>query len=249
MKVEDKLLRYKEITVPSAREEAIKQTIDASKSIIKMKEQVVPYYEFLFTQLKLVQKRWWTFQLLILILLWRIIPLFAETDSIQRILGVSASLFIILAVPELWKNRNYKSIEIEATCYYSLRQIYAARMTLFGIVDVLLITLFCGISSTSFNLSMEELFVQFLFPMTITACICFAILCNKYRFNEFIAIGMCIIWNVLWLLFIQNETAYSLITMQVWIGLFVAALAFLLFTIYKTLAECNYYEEVKVKWN
>mgnify|MGYP006990195710 CR=1 FL=1 len=65
--------------------------------------------------------------------IWCYLPIIVATVqcSKQRILGVVASLFIILIIPELWKNQTYQSMEIEATSYYSLRQIYAARMSLF----------------------------------------------------------------------------------------------------------------------
>ena len=119
-------------------------------------------------------------------------------------------------------------------------------MTLFGIVDVVFITLFCSMASTTLNLALSVLLTQFLFPMVITACICFGVLCSKHCFNEFAAIGMCIIWSALWWLLILNKTVYALITMPVWIGLFGIALAFLFFTIHRTLNSCNNYWEVNL---
>lgn len=57
-------------------------------------------------------------------------------------MGTLAPLFVVLVLPELWKNRSSGALEIECTAYYSLRQIYAARMVLFGLVDLALLTLF-----------------------------------------------------------------------------------------------------------
>lgn len=37
---------------------------------------------------------------------------------IQRSLGVIASLFVILVIPEFWKNCSNKSMEIEAVSYF-----------------------------------------------------------------------------------------------------------------------------------
>ena len=51
-------------------------------------------------------------------------------------MGVVATLFVILIIPELWKNRSCECMEIEATSYYSLKQVYATRMLLFGVTDV-----------------------------------------------------------------------------------------------------------------
>lgn len=248
MPFEEKLKSYKKTARISAREDAIKRTIHMSKAAFYASEQdkVMPYHEFLLAQFKMIQKRWWGFQFLILLLFWISFPLLVEIEAVQRSMGVTASLFIILVIPELWKNQNNQSMEIEAASYYSLRQIYAARMTLFGIVDVVFITLFCGLASTALNLALSVLLTQFLFPMAITACICFGILCSKHHFNQFAAIGMCIIWSAFWWLLILNDTIYTWITMPLCVGLFGIALAFLSFAIHRTLNSCNNYWEVNL---
>ncbi|MCI6868809.1 MAG: hypothetical protein MR871_12850 [Lachnospiraceae bacterium] len=248
MTFEEKLENYRKTAQIQAREDAIQRTIQMSKAAFYAAEQdqVMSYHEFLFAQFKMIQKRWWGFQFLILLLFWISFPLSIEIEAAQKSMGVTASLFTILIIPELWKNRNSQSMEIEAASYYSLRQIYAARMTLFGIVDVALITLFCGVASTTLNLALSELLTQFLFPMVITACICFGILCSKHPFTEFVAIGMCMIWGVFWWLLILNETIYTWITVPVWIGLFGIALVFLCFAVYRILNSCNNYWEVNL---
>lgn len=248
MKFEEKLKTYKKAIQLPIKEESIQKTIQMSKAAFYASEQdrIMPYYEFLLAQFKIIQKRWWGFQFLILLLFWISFRFSVEMEAVQRSMGVTASLFIILVIPELWKNRNSQSMEIEAASYYSLRQIYAARMTLFGIVDVGLITLFCGLASATLNLAMSELLTQFLFPMVVTACICFGFLCSKHYFSEFAAIGMCTIWSVLWWALILNEAIYTWITMPVWIGLIGIGLAFLAFTIHRVLNSCNIYWEVNL---
>lgn len=248
MTFEEKIKIYKKAVQAPAKEEAIQRTIQVSKAAFYANEQdkVMPYHEFLLAQFGIIQKRWWGFQFLILLLFWISFRLSVEMEAVQRSLGVTASLFIILVIPELWKNRDSGSMEIEATSYYSLRQIYAARITLFGIVDVVLVTLFCGLASATLHLAMSELLTQFLFPMVVTACICFGVLCSRHHFSEFAAIGMCMIWSVLWWLLILNETIYMRITMPVWAGLLGIALAFLTFVIHRTLNSCNNYWEVNL---
>lgn len=248
MTFEEKLKIYKKAGQIPVKEEAIQRTVQMSKAAFYSSEQdkVMPYHEFLLSQFGIIQKRWWCLQFLILLLFWISFRLSLEMEAVQRSLGVTASLFIILVIPELWKNRDSQSMEIEAASYYSLRQIYAARMTLFGIVDVVLVTLFCGLASATLNLAMAQLLTQFLFPMAVTACICFGVLCSKLHFSEFAAIGMCMIWSVLWWLLILNEAIYMRITMPVWIGLLGIALVFLTFAVYRTLNSCNNYWEVNL---
>ena len=71
----------------------------------------------------------------LLMLLWSCLPVASESDSLKRIMGIAACAFVILMIPELWKNRASGSMEIEASAYYSLRRVYAARMLLFGMAD------------------------------------------------------------------------------------------------------------------
>ena len=120
-------------------------------------------------------------------------------------MGVEAALFIILIIPEFWKSQTYQSMEIETASYFSLRQIYSARMLLFGIVDILLITFFCWLSFAALNVTLSQILVQFIFPMAVTACICFGMLCSKHPFSETVAVMMCIGWSGIWMFIVSRE--------------------------------------------
>ncbi len=137
-------------------------------------------------------------------------------------------------------------ITIEAASYYSLRRIYAARMLLFGIVDIILITIFCTSAATRMNLMFSQLLIQFLFPMTVTTVICFGILCSRYPFGETAAMMMCIAWSAVWLGIILNEKIYAAITFPLWLTFIGIAFVFLAFTVYRTLCSCDHYWEVKI---
>lgn len=186
MDLEKKLKDYGESVKIIPDEQKVTETIRKSMETYCLAEQerFLTYWEFLWTQLQLIRKRWWLFQLLLLILLWAVLPTIKTEQLVQRIFGVSASLFIILIIPELWKNQACQSMEIEAASYYSLRRIYAARMLLFGIVDIILITIFCTSAAVRMDLMFSQFLVQFLFPMTVTAAICFGVLCSRYPFGE-----------------------------------------------------------------
>lgn len=135
-------------------------------------------------------------------------------------------------------------MQIEATCLYSLRQIYAARIFLFGIVDLFMISLFCITLRGSVNLALSEIVIQFLFPAVVTACICFGALCSNSRVNEGTSIILCLLWSGIWWFIINNETIYVLITLPVWYALFGTAVVFLIGAIYKTIFDCNKFWEV-----
>ena len=62
--------------------------------------------EFLFQQSRYIRKRWWLLQAGVLMALWLLLRATASGFYIQRYLGVAASLFGILVLPEMWKNRS-----------------------------------------------------------------------------------------------------------------------------------------------
>lgn len=247
MDLEKKLRDYGKSIKITPDEQKVRETIKKSMESYCLAEQerFLTYWEFLWAQLRLIRKRWWLFQLFLLILLWAVLPTIKTEQLVQRIFGMAASLFIILIIPELWKNQTCQSMEIEAASYYSLRQIYAARMLLFGIVDIVLITLFCTSAAVRMELMFSQLLVQFLFPMTVTAAVCFGVLCSRYPFSETAAMMLCIAWNAVWLGIILNEKIYAAVTFPLWLAFVGAAFVFLAITVYRTLRGCDHYWEVK----
>ncbi len=246
MKGEKQAKMSKRVIKVKPHEEKIKETILKSKSAFLMTEQekVLSYREFLWIQLKVIKKRWWVLQSLILLALWIALVSVNDEIYIQRSMGIVATLFVILVIPELWKNRSCGCMEIEATSYYSLKQVYAARMLLFGITDLFLVTLFLGIVSTRLHFELLELVIQFLFPLCVTACICFGILCSRYFFNETVAIVSCVLWSAIWLFIVLNESIYPVIAIPIWLVFLSVAILFLAFSIYRILKSCDNYLEV-----
>ncbi|MFR3530693.1 MAG: hypothetical protein ACLTTZ_09395 [Lachnospiraceae bacterium] len=245
MRFKEKNLAYRKIIPVEIQEEKVQETIRKSKEAFFLSEQkrLLSFHEFIWSQFRLIKYRWWVCQLAVLFLLWTILVSVQEDYYIQRSMGIIASLFVILIMPEMWKNRMYQSMEIESSTYYSLRRIYAARMILFGAADTLFLTLFIGLTVSFLDVAITDLLIQFLFPMTITACVCFRALSSK-QINEAGAVTLCVLWSAIWLLVILNEAIYRWITVPVWIGLLAAALLYLGIAVYRVLKSCFMYWEV-----
>lgn len=246
MNLEEQLMAYKKGGLIEPHEGRIQETIRKSREAFFASEQerMLSYHEFLWSQFGLVRKRWWVLQALLLILLGTMLVSAYEDSYVQRGLGVMASIFVILIIPEFWKNRSCRCMEIEEASYYSLRQVYAARMVLFGIADLLLLTVFCGTMTMGLNIEFTRLLVQFLLPMLVAACICFGMLCSKYMVNETVAIISCILWCAVWLAITLNEKIYTIITLPVWLICIGVSICFLCIAIWRTLKDCDNYWEV-----
>lgn len=247
MDIEKMLVHLGDAQRISSREEMIKRTVKSSEEVFFKNEEnrLLRWGEFLLSQAWLIQKRWWLLQMGLLMLLWSCLPAASESDSLKRIMGIAACAFVILMIPELWKNRASGSMEIEASAYYSLRRVYAARMLLFGMADIILAASFCAVASVTIHVALYDMLTQFLFPMAVTACICFALLSSIRGFSETAAVVMCILWSGIWLLLTLNDDIFEAVSPPIWAVLFMAAAALLGLALYRAVASCNKYLEVK----
>ncbi len=123
MNQKEKIKKYRESIQVEASEEKIQETICKSKNAFFMAEQerMLSYHDFLWTQLRVIQKRWWVLQFMILVALWIALSSIHDEIYLKRSMGVVATLFVILIIPELWKNRSCECMEIEAASYLFIK--------------------------------------------------------------------------------------------------------------------------------
>lgn len=209
-------------------------------------KNMLSYHQFLNIQLKQIQKRWWVLQafLLIMICFW----IHSDRDGyyVNRSLGIAGAMFIIFLVPELWKNEKNKCLEIEMSSYFSIRQIYAARICILGIVDIFMITVFGVVVHFACDQPVYSIVFQFLLPMVVTASICFKTLDGKNALNSGCAIIMCFIWVGIWWGITSIGGIYDAVIYPIWAVVLMAAIIYLIITIKQFFDNCNKYWEVRL---
>lgn len=240
MNLEKMMQNYKTEAKVIPREEKILETIQKSKEIMMevQSEHTMSYGEFLFSQFRLIRKRWWMLQAALLIMTFFLMNYLDDSEYLMRTLGTSSVLFIVMIIPEFWRNKESDSLQIEAACLYSLRQIYSARVFLIGVADVFMITLFMFVCCVGMRMQFMDILVQFLFPMVVAAGICFAML-NSSALNEAASMLGCFLWSVIWWMVTMNDFIYAKITFPVWSILFGLASCFLIGAVYKAIHDCN----------
>lgn len=232
-------------------EEKIRQTIARSKEAFYECESAWPlsHWEFLSLQSRYIKKRWWVLQGGLLTALLILLYLSESDFSIQRSLGVAAPAFVLLALPELWKNRSSSAMEVEGSTFYTLRQIYAARLTLFAGVDLTLLSLFfLGVSCTG-RITLWELLIQFLLPCNVTCCICFFCLYSAKHGSEGFSMLLSGIWTAAWELLLLNDSVYLTISSPLWCLMLALSIVFLGVSIWHGQRRWNQTWEVKPLWN
>lgn len=222
------------------REPVIKDVISRCKDVdIGQNNIRASYFEFLYGQCKFIKKKWWGLQGCALALLWILLNDMGDSESIGRIMGAFSVIFVILIIPEIWKNRRCSAIEIEKSSFYSLRQICSARLLLFAIVDLVMVTAFFVITLNTIQISFYSIIINFLIPFNVSSSICFRLLYSKWYESEYIAVCASMVWVIIWSVIIKNDLVYHIIAEPLWIGLVLISFGYLVFCVYKLQQNCE----------
>ncbi len=250
-----KLAVQKEADALAAREYMdssahMEQTVLAARSAYCEAEAARPLtrFEFLMEQSRYIRKRWWILQALLLAALGWMLIRAGSGFYAARSMGIAGSAFTVLILPELWKNRSCGATEVEGAAYYSLRQIYAARLTLFAMADLLLLTAFGGVAVTAGGIPVTDLTVQFLLPFNVTCCICFQTLYSRRMQSEIFSVFLCGCWIAVWVEIVLGRL-YERITFPVWYGLLALSAAYLLFCVARGQRNLHKLLEAEPVWN
>lgn len=229
----------------------LQETIEKSKAAFYETEvkSFLSHREFLCQQGRYIQKRWWMLQGLLLLSLWLLLDFSKAGPYAQKCMGAAAPLFAIFLLPELWKNRNLHATEIEGAAYFSLRQIYAARIFLFALVDAGLLGLFSLAAVLTGNVPIETLIGQFFLPYFVTCCICFRTFYHKRAVSDVFALLLCLVWCFVWIHFILDENLYDAVSLPIWMAATAASALYLGCCIYRGQKNFQKLWEEKTVWN
>lgn len=226
--------------------EKLLHTVEKSKAAFYEREEAdsVSWPEFVYWQSGYIRKRWWVLQAVLLLALWGVLAVTEQIGNVSRVMGTVAPLFVVLLVPELWRSRTYHTEEVEGASYFSVRQIYGARLLLFAMVDVALLSVFCVATSFTLRITLREMMIQFFLPFNVSCCICFRALCSRRAESEYAALGLCGLWTVIWVQIMLRENIYGIITLPVWEGAVLLSMGYLVYSIYRVLRDCEDFAEV-----
>lgn len=223
------------------RKEAEQQTIKACQDIqktwvLQKRDARASYFEFLYTQSKFIKKRWWIMQGAALFFLWFWMKNYAEDlQSMIRLMGVIATVFVVLIIPEFWKSRRNAAIEIEQASFYTLHQVCSARTLLFAAADLFGMLVFLAVTYHTVPISFYNLIIHFLLPINVAACICFRLLYSKQEDSEYLAIFLCLVWSGIWLIIVANDVIYQKIAGSLLGAFTVLSFVYLIFCIRRSL--------------
>ncbi len=211
------------------RPEAVERAAEAAirEFYASQSRREISYFDFLLTQARTVQKRWWLIQAALLAALWCLLSLPGSARDVRTLTGAVAPLLAVAALPELWKNVSSRSTEVESASYFGLRGIYSARLTLFAVVDLCLLSVFCALALGSRRMVLAALIYELLLPFTVSCCICFSLLCSSRLRSEALAVALCMVYTALWSGVVMRRELYERVSAAVWAVLLLLAAAWL----------------------
>lgn len=238
MKLDDRLEMYQSEVrkeIENQAEWKIEKCIKNATETYVLEEEKkhLSYYEFLWIQSAFIQKKWWILQAVFMLVVWIGLTILGSPEVTKRGLGVSGTLFIIMMIPEVWKNEMNTATEIEGSCFYTLRQIYSARLLLFFMVDTVILSIFCISGFWAWNMEVKDMMIHCMIPMTVTAGICFGTFCSKHFAHEGIAIIFCFLWSGVWSIIVMNHKLYMCIDDSVWITVLILSVLYLAYSVYR----------------
>lgn len=214
-------------------ERHLQKTINISRNIVSNRDaDSISYMEFIYQQSVFIKKKWWILQALILFIIWLMLRDSGEELYTQRLLGIGSPIFAIFLLPEMWRNITNSSTEIEGASYYSLSRIYSARIILFALADITLITIFF----ISTSLPIETFVINFVIPFNVCCCISFNALCKPKNKKEYAVVGF-ITWTIIWISVSSNNYLYNTVIVPIWIILLGMSFGYLVCWIKKVTAN------------
>lgn len=226
------------------QEQHIQQTIERSiEAFWKHEKQQKPtLFDFLYTQFIYIQKRWWLLQIGCLLLLWIFLNLGFSQAIERKGIAIGIPIFTVLILPELWKTRQYRMEEIENSSVHTTKDIYVARLFLFGIVDLFGLT---SLWIFTFRQGIENLIFEMLIPFN-GICILMLGSLTFFKGREFyLPISLSFLFTIGWVFLLSNEQLYASISYSLWCVLFIVSIGILAIIIYQLIHRCK---EVSV-WN
>lgn len=182
MKDKDKFLQKKlaEYTVTPANELNIKKAILTGKqALLQNPVQELNWYTRIFNQFKYISPLLWVAQLLAFGLCLFII---SQINSDTEITPVLSSISFIVAFigvvgfPELCKSFSYQMWELEQSSKYNLRQIVVIKLSIIGIIDLIVVLIISVLTSVQTAMPVWEMALYLFVPFNLTCIVSFFVI-------------------------------------------------------------------------
>lgn len=182
MKDKDKFFKKKldSYTVAPADELNIKKTILTGKqSLLQNPVQELYWYKRIFNQFKYISPLLWVVQLLAFGLCMFMIGRINRDTDITPVLSSISFIVAFIGVvgfPELCKSFSHQMWELEQSCKYNLRQIAAIKLSIIGMIDLLMVLIVSVMTSVQTAMPVWEMALYLFVPFNLVCIVSFFVI-------------------------------------------------------------------------
>ena len=235
--------------VPSPNPSSINETVLKVRRIVN--ETLIKgltFWEFYFQQFGFIRKKIWIIQFAILLFCG--LKLYYYSDSIQGVTLIASitPLIFLSGITELSRTYTYRTVELELSTQYTLKQVMMSRISILGIIDILSITLLGIMAKTSTLVNPYTIFLYICVPFMITCFGCLWIL-NRFKNKE--CNYYCFAFGVFTMIAVSMSTAfapklYIASSLWIWSIMLVIALIGVAIQIYKLANSYREYDYINL---
>ena len=198
----------------------------------------MPFWRFIIGQLRFVSPLAWVAQIALLIEMLLIAHEYGESDSVMLVVMTAAVLSVAIAIPSVFKSFESNVAELEASCHHDSVQVLVSRLILFGLGDVLWMTLAAWLVPAIAGGDPFRVFLYAATPFFAFCSLSFYLsrVTNGRCVKACLAAATCVI-AVIWGLNEPFPLWYSNASMVVWSVAFLAALLLAAYETHKLLAH------------
>lgn len=197
-----------------------------------------PFCRFLVGQLRFVDPLAWVLQAALLAAMLLIVGLFAQSESRMLIVMVAAVLSVAFAVPSVFKSFESNVSEIEASCCHDPADVLVCRFALFGLADVLWMSLAAWLVPTLTGGDAFRVFLYAATPFFAFCGLCFFLSRRTQGrcVKPCAAAAVCVV-AMLWAVSSTLPHWYSEASMVVWCVALAASLALAIYEARRLIAS------------
>lgn len=209
---------------PIAVEEEKKQQAlqKIGRAVGQKKEKYVPsWWNILWGQVKFTSKYCLAGQFLMIVLITLLFEYFAKNGAeLGEYLGTASAFSAfsgIFLIQELSRSQNFGMVELEQTCYLSMKQLWCMKMILFGSMDILILSIMMGRIAVQCSRGLGSIGIYLLVPF-VMANVGYLLVFSWIRGNEkgYVQTGLAAAVSILSALLSGQKEWYDIQYIGIW---------------------------------
>lgn len=176
--IKEALRDYYTCGIPAPDEAAKDSTIkliesSAATQCRRSEPERVPFWRFVMGQLRFIPYSSWALQIAVLAVMFAIVLRFGTYDGSALVIMAAAVISVAVAIPAAFRSFECHVSELEYACMHDSMQVLASRLILFGLADVLWVTVAIFVIPSLSGIGALRIFLYAATPFFCFCAVCF----------------------------------------------------------------------------